>query len=383
MKQFKNLLSLIIILLLFMNVLPTAAKASEVEYDYFIDHTGIVLTKYHGCEKEVVVPSEIDGRTISRVQGAFRHNEVVEKVTFSEGITVIGAYAFYGCSNLKDVILPDSVRVISEYAFAYCGLREMHLPANTHFINEGAFLGCKSLVAIESHAEPISPEGTALFIGERAFEDSGIRAIKTNHIPSFYNNSFTDTCYFTDNAFNYAVYRSDLLNAIIVPVRKMPPVKKALLLTALLLAIMLLIFVCIFVVRGILYLLGKDKLSNYRKYSRRVFHEIPGEKQADQMILYRPIPLVRDKLRSILVWFAVILAILAAIVLLFYVNAVNDWSFLGAFFIMLGGFVAAVAVAVFAAWLIFRIRSKRQENRDADPAKVRIIKINGGKRDGQ
>ena len=41
-------------------------------------------------------------------------------VEISEGITTIGPYAFYGCENAADIVIPDSVVEIGSYAFSGC-----------------------------------------------------------------------------------------------------------------------------------------------------------------------------------------------------------------------------------------------------------------------
>ena len=43
-------------------------------------------------------------------------------IDIPEGVTRISMYAFYGCSSLGSITIPDSVRSIDGYAFEYCGL---------------------------------------------------------------------------------------------------------------------------------------------------------------------------------------------------------------------------------------------------------------------
>ena len=386
MKQIKITLCLAFVFLFLLNIVSLSANASTGDYDYYDDNTGIVLTKYNGNDKEVVVPSEIDGTAIVKIEGTFYNNQSIEEVILPEGITIIGEQAFYGCTNLKSVILPKSTKIIDNYAFAYCGIKEIVLPANTHYINEGAFLGCSNLTAIESHAEPITMDGKALFIGQRAFEDSKIRAIKTKFTPFYYDNSFTGVCHFTDSSINYAIYRSDFLNTIVEPLRNASPTKKALFLSALVFTLALLVIVCIYVVRGILMLLGKDKLSNYKKYSKQVFNDMPIAKQDEQVITYKPIRFVREKLLSVFSKIAITLAVFAYIVFLFYISTTNNWDmnpFLNATICILGGVLASIVAIALIAWLSYKIRSMISDHKEPDIAKVRVRKIEGGNRDDQ
>ena len=42
------------------------------------------------------------------------------KITIKEGTKGICGFAFYGCGNLKSVVIPNSVTYIEDYAFSGC-----------------------------------------------------------------------------------------------------------------------------------------------------------------------------------------------------------------------------------------------------------------------
>lgn len=44
----------------------------------------------------------------------------IKKVIIQNGVRTIGKWAFYECSNLSTVTIPQSVTSIGEYAFAFC-----------------------------------------------------------------------------------------------------------------------------------------------------------------------------------------------------------------------------------------------------------------------
>lgn len=78
--------------------------------------------------------------------------------TIPSGIREIGAYAFKGCSFLREINIPDSVTTIGSGAFADCKqLKEVCIPAGVSTVKGNPFLGTDARVTV-------SPENTALKI---------------------------------------------------------------------------------------------------------------------------------------------------------------------------------------------------------------------------
>ena len=78
-------------------------------------------------------------------------------------VTSIGEYAFFGCTELSSVRIPDSVNHIGNYAFRMCwGIKHLIIPETVKKMEVRAFQDCTGLIAVELHAETI---------GDDAFED--------------------------------------------------------------------------------------------------------------------------------------------------------------------------------------------------------------------
>lgn len=69
-----------------------------------------------------------------------------KKLVVSEGITSIGECSFSACSSLKSIQLPTSLTHIRRYAFQLSGLSgDLIIPDNVEIIDDWAFSGCHSL----------------------------------------------------------------------------------------------------------------------------------------------------------------------------------------------------------------------------------------------
>ena len=73
------------------------------------------------------------------------YTELITKVVIEEGIHDIGQMAFYELPNLREVVLPESIVEIRNYAFKNCkSLTTINLEV-VEYIREGAFYGCSAL----------------------------------------------------------------------------------------------------------------------------------------------------------------------------------------------------------------------------------------------
>lgn len=89
-------------------------------YTYQAVEGGIEITKYSGADADVVIPDTIDGKNvISLAAHSFSNNPMIVSVTVGEKMQTIGSYAFYSCSKLSKVVVPDSVTNIDSNAFGY------------------------------------------------------------------------------------------------------------------------------------------------------------------------------------------------------------------------------------------------------------------------
>ncbi len=86
----------------------------------------------------------------------------IKSVVIKEGVTSIGAFAFYGHSSLASVTLPNGITSIAELSFAFCkSLRRITIPATVTEIKANAFSSCNNLVEVYNLSNISISKGTA------------------------------------------------------------------------------------------------------------------------------------------------------------------------------------------------------------------------------
>ncbi|MBY0244434.1 MAG: leucine-rich repeat protein [Sphingobacteriaceae bacterium] len=152
---------------------------------------------------EIVVPATINGKTVVEISSdSYDVNNIINKVTLSEGLKTIGIKSFYLCKALTTITIPNSVNSIGDQAFYNCtalatitipasvnsigantfysctALKTITIPASVNSIGNFAFYGCNGLTTINISDSVIS-------IGTGTF--NGCSALATINIPSSVN----------------------------------------------------------------------------------------------------------------------------------------------------------------------------------------------------
>ena len=79
----------------------------------------------------------------------FLNGKEVKELVIPNSVTSIGNYAFYNCSSLTSVSIPNSVTSIGRNAFWNCtGLTSVSISKSVKSIGEAAFFGCTSLTSV-------------------------------------------------------------------------------------------------------------------------------------------------------------------------------------------------------------------------------------------
>ena len=86
----------------------------------------------------------------SYISDAWRaYKSEIKSICIEDGVTSIGEYAFFGCSNLKSITIPDSVTSIGSDAFCNCeSLIGVTIPDSVTSIGGAVFSGCTNLTNV-------------------------------------------------------------------------------------------------------------------------------------------------------------------------------------------------------------------------------------------
>ena len=126
----KKLLTMILALILVCGCMfSTASAGTSGMYEYTLKSDGTAeITRVDSKCSDTVIPAELDGHKVTSIgRSAFFYCTKLTNVTIPDGVTSIDYIAFCGCSGLKSITIPDSVT----------------------FIDEGVFSGCKNLTSIQ------------------------------------------------------------------------------------------------------------------------------------------------------------------------------------------------------------------------------------------
>lgn len=221
-------------------VAPNFTYTTDTGYFTFAEAGGntAVITGYVGKAEAhaVVVPAEVTVASLDEnvhnednvrkivgiADNAFYYCTAMTSVTIPEGIETIGDWAFAGCISLTEIVLPDTVTEIGEGAFHGCtnvtsftfsknltkiddfafygctGLSEIALPESLVEIGSAAFFGCQGLTALTL------PAATTI-IGDLAF-------YQCNHLASIEIKTSAEEIEFG----NY-IFWSELKDIIVAP----------------------------------------------------------------------------------------------------------------------------------------------------------------------
>ncbi len=162
--------------------IPATVTINGIEYSV----TSIGIGAFYDCSnlQSVTIPNSVT----SIGNYAFAYCYSLQSVTIPNSVTTIGEDAFRNCSSLQSVTIPNSVTSIGNYAFAYCSsLQSVTIPNSVTSIGNYAFAYCYSL-------QSVTIPNSVTSIGNYAFRNcSSLQSVTINGNPKIGTDAFWET----------------------------------------------------------------------------------------------------------------------------------------------------------------------------------------------
>lgn len=130
-----------------------------------------------------------DSNPLSQAYHLYMNGSEITDLVIPNSVTSIGNYAFYGCSGLTSITIPNSATSIGYGAFDGCsGLTSVEIPNSVTSIMNNAFGSCRGLISVTIPASVTS-------VGNGAFRRcSGLASIISNATtaPTIASNTFRE-----------------------------------------------------------------------------------------------------------------------------------------------------------------------------------------------
>ena len=130
---------------------PAPRPATEgLIFTLSADRTQYSVIDYTGTAAEVYIPAVYEGLPVTSIgDRAFYLCSSLTSIEIPDSVTSIGEVAFYRCGNLTSIEIPDSVTSIGDWAFSGCwNLTSVTIGNGVTSIGGSVFSGCSKLISI-------------------------------------------------------------------------------------------------------------------------------------------------------------------------------------------------------------------------------------------
>lgn len=162
---------------------PPPNPASDFEWEDNGDGTA-TITEYTGEDKDVVVPGQLDGLSVTTIGSWSFWSKALTSVTIPDSVTTIGYRAFHS-NALTSVTIPDGVTTIGVEAFYSNALTSVTIPDSVTMIEDRAFVNnALTSVTIKNQSVDLGDDLFYVNLGDLtliAYEDSTTETYAEDH----------------------------------------------------------------------------------------------------------------------------------------------------------------------------------------------------------
>ncbi len=128
------------------------------------DVSGVLTWSVNGSTLTISGNGMMDDYTLELLAPWYNYRDTINSVVVNEGVTSVGAYAFYGLDNVSEIVIPQSVETVGFAAFENCAsLTNLEIKNAMAVVDGTAFRNCNGIVSEVSGAKYATVSGNATY----------------------------------------------------------------------------------------------------------------------------------------------------------------------------------------------------------------------------
>ena len=200
MKKSTKILSYsIAIIILIATTVISSFTLTHGKYEYTViseTQKTACISEYNGWETDVVIPSTINGYTITKIGERAFENGYMSSVTIPTSITLVEEYAFYSCDSLESMYYSGTADNWTKISFGNPEANPMYYATNEYFNNK--------LITDVVLSEGLTSIGTSAFANCNMTSITIPKSVKSIGEYAFYELIDLTDMYYTGNGNDWA-----------------------------------------------------------------------------------------------------------------------------------------------------------------------------------
>lgn len=131
-------------------LVPSTAHGEAADFTYTIINGEATIIGFTGEPETLEIPPAIEGCPVTEIRdNAFFSCSSLRRITLPESLRVMGHHCFYACTSLEEIILPPNLEEMGMGSFCGCiSLSKVYIPEKLTVLPDSCFRSCTSLSSI-------------------------------------------------------------------------------------------------------------------------------------------------------------------------------------------------------------------------------------------